>query len=350
MSILEYVVSHIDDGTPPDFILESKLGRKWSCDAKDRATLTGKGTALREMLKEIQAAEKLTLGWGTFDTGLIYFQLPPCTIAGTDRLKTFLINHQEDQRHYCGFEQSRGSILQDLSIVWKPKDNQIRGGQTIGYANVTAPPLPITGANLRRVDVYSYGSVAWYFWGAGKFHKFYAEDTNFYAGRIGVEIGMASASDCIDVTMNGCGVYVNFGTYGGAGGDVGQRNIGVLVRGGSFTGNNCTINVDGYGGNGVAGDNNCDPFEMALGVACSSLGVQVKPGDQLPVWGNNEWPSATLNNPVISVTGKAKVLQDLNRYIGKMTVNGGRGGLPGGGFSYGGDLNYLTLTGGAKVT
>lgn len=286
--------------------------------ARDRSPF-GRAKLLRAMTAEIQTSDKITLGSGDWDHYLVAYVLPQAaTVAGRGLGITRLLSCQEDQRHSCGVEQRRGSTIQDLTVIWKPKDYMVRGGQALGYAadQYTGPPIV---SKVLRCDVISYGSVAWYFWGAGKFHKFYAEDTNFSAGRIGVEIGMASASDCVDVTMKDCSITVDFKTFGGAGGDIGQRTIGLLVRGGSCTMQGGKIKVLGYEGSGLKGDVNCDPFEIAIGAATSSLGASLKPGDPLPVWGNNEWPLLNLIDVEVDVeVGGAKDGIGLWRQIGKL--------------------------------
>ncbi len=322
MSILQFVTTVPSD--EPDFILSSRAGAKFACNANDR-TPEGRAAALDQMFKEVQATDTLTLGTGTWDYGPRFCTLPFCTVSGRGKGATVLVSNQEDQRHHCGVDQTKGSILTDMSIIWQPKDSLIRGGQAIGYAATAAPPIPVT-ASMKRVAVYSWGSVAWYLWGAGKFHKFAATDSDFYAGRIAVEIGMASASDCVEVVMNNCKLGVNFGIYGGAGGDIGQRSLGVLVRGGSCTMNGGSIDVVGYGGSGIPGDNNEKPFELACAAATSSLGAPIKPGDPLPEWGNGEWPLLNLNGVASSVTANgARDALDAWGHIGKLNINGGKG-------------------------
>lgn len=213
---------------------------RWAADSINRDPVEMAKDLREIMLEEMKTGETLVLGPGTWNLGLESLRLFSGTLAGQGIEKTVLTCSQEQQKTHCGVDQTRGSTLRDLTVVWQPKDGQIRGGQAVGFADVnyTGPGLV---AKMLRVRAVSYGSVAWYIWGGGKGHKFFAQDSHFIAGRIAVEQGMGSSDDCVDMTLTNCDLITDFDLYGGAGGDIGDALYGFLLSGGKATMNGGSI-------------------------------------------------------------------------------------------------------------
>lgn len=213
---------------------------RWAADSINRDPVEMAKDLREIMLEEMKPGETLVLGSGTWNLGLEALRLFQGTLAGRGSLSTFITCSQELQKTHCGIDQTRGSNLQDLTVTWKPKDDLVRGGQAVGFADVsyTGPGLV---AKMLRVCAVSYGSVAWYIWGGGGGHKFFAQDSKFIAGRIAVEQGMGSGPDCVDMTLDNCSLITDFETYGGAGGDIGDTQYGFLLSGGKATMNGGSI-------------------------------------------------------------------------------------------------------------
>ena len=295
----------------------------WSIKPANRTPIE-RGNLLRVILPQVTPGDTLALGKGVWDTGLVHLQMPPgVTMIGWGKGQTTITNSHEDQRNFCAFELARGCAIKQMTLIWKPKDDQIRGGQTVGLANPNGPPM--VAASLEDVEAISYGGAAGYWWGAGKGHKVRAVRTDFIAGRWGCVFGSGSADDSVTGEFIGCSFTSDFATYKGAGGDM-VDSVACLLRGGGATFDGCRFTTKGFGGTGVKGDGNELPFKQALGLACSSLGDR-----SLPIYGNGKWPAATATNCTFDVTPNgATTFADVQEYIGAVTCIGCKGSGPGG--------------------
>lgn len=310
-------LADIRDLTKADItVLRGKVPQ-FSATSKDDS-MAGRIGMLIDMAPSIYPGDTVVLSDGDWDWGLLYWILPPVTIVGWGRGITRLISHQEDQAGHCGFELFRGANLENLDLIWKPKDNLIRGGQTIGIARRDAPPM--IQSNLNQVDVYSWGASAFYFWGGGSKHKVRATSCSFNAGRWPVVIGDSRSADYVYLTLETCKIVADFPVYGGAGGDMSlpPNTTGLLVRGGT-----CVMNGGAIISNG--GPN----FELCLGAAVSSLGDHGYPN--LPTAGMVG--DLTLNNVTIRTNPDgATHVADLWEQAGSLHVVGGTGSAPDGSF------------------
>lgn len=281
-------------------------------------TPEGRAALLREVARDVKSGDDLVVGPGDWNFGLDPWILPPCTIAGAGQGQTRFINSQESQATSCGFEFFRGAKLTDMTLIWRPRDSQIRGGQTIGIARPSAPPMII--ASLERCDVYSYGGSAMYFWGGGISHRIRTLNCRFFAGRWPVVIGDSRSANYVNLTIDQCTINGDFQVYGGAGGDMGvpPNTTGLLARGGTAVMNGGNINIIGTPG-----------FELAIGAAVSSLGDHGYPN--LPTAGMVG--NLTLNNVTSRVQANGTThAVDLWEQAGVLTVNGGSGSAADGSF------------------
>jgi hypothetical protein len=278
----------------------------------------GRANLVRDVALEVKSADTLVLGRGLFDFGLQYFLLPRVKMTGWGMGETVLLNSQEEQANYCGFELQRGTRIESMTLLWKPKDDQIRGGQTLGIARRNAPPMIV--ASLSDVEVLSYGGSAFYFWGGGIDHFIRSESCRFAAGRWPVVIGSSTSAKVVTLELNDCGILGNFSIYGGAGGDMGlpPNTTGLLLRGGTATMNGGLIKVVGTPG-----------FELAIGAAASSLGDHGYPN--LPTAGMVG--NLTLNNvdSRVEPNGVTHAV-DLWDQAGVLNYTGGTGSGPNGSF------------------
>lgn len=318
-----------------DVIIERGGVEQAQVRSKDRSPI-GRATALRELSKCTKTGDTLRLG-GLWNHALVSYHLPvDVTLAGLGNDLTTMICSQESQVSDCGFEiMGRNLVLEDLTLIWQPKDDKIRGGQTLGMTgNKGRSATSTTG---KRLKVIGKGMCALYFWGDASGHKATFEDCQFFAGRWCACIGSGSGDDAAILTLNNCELTTDFAKYGGAGGDMGTppNNSGLVIRGGQCVMNGGKINVVGYPGSGIAGDNNKDPFQWAIGACCSSLGDKRLPTYTYP------WPYLTLNGVEIRLdaTLAAKRL-DVWQHIGTVTVNDGSGSGNGGTYLSDGNVKF----------
>lgn len=291
------------------------LGRYHIADAtpQQRAQL------VRWVLGWLPAGQTLKLGALTYDFGLTPLRLPPqVRLKGLGKGLTVLTCSQEDQRHSCGFEISgRNIVLEGLTLVWKPKDDQIRGGQTLGIADPNNPGNTLV--TVRDCEVVSYGSCALYYWGGGKGHRGTFVGCDFAAGRWAGCLGAGSGDDSALLDFTSCTFTADFAKYGGAGGDMGTppNTSGWVSRGGQTTMTDCRFAVTGFAGTGKPNDPNGVPFLYALGVVTGSLGDPA-----LPKW-SYKWPYLTLVRPTFAVAANgAKQAIDAWCQSGTLVVDG----------------------------
>jgi len=293
----------------------------WSTDH----TPAGRCNALRAAGPALDSGDTLRIQPGDWDFGDQYVALPNgIVLAGCGMGVTRLINRQLDQANRCGFQiGGRGLSLRELSLIWEPADKtKPYGGQTLGMTGNNG--ISMTAASATEIEAISYGGAAIYFWSDGKGHQFKAKKSNFYSGRWCGCLGAGSAEDSALLTFVDCNFTTDFGKYGGAGGLMGMppNTVGFVSRGGRTTITGGSINVKGYPGSGVVGDNNKDPFKMVYGAACSSLG---DPGNPLPeyTWA---WPYLTIDGVTFNIQPNGIAdWADVWAHIGTTLIRGGRG-------------------------
>lgn len=234
---------------------------------------------IRWLAPQLTAGQRLRLAPREYAFGAAPFRLTSglrMIGAGPD---TVLTSTQENQANACGFEiAGRGIRLADMSLVWKSKDGQTRGGQTLGVADRTNPGN--TEARFTRLRLTSFGGCALYYWGGGKNHRGAFVECDLEAGRWAGCIGAGSGDDSAILDFVRSSLTANYARWGGAGGDMGgppTNTAGWVSRGGRANFTDCTADVTGFPGTGQPNDPNGPPFTLAVCWTASSLGDRTYP-------------------------------------------------------------------------